>query len=123
VYTFGAPRVGDIQFQTLYDSILLNRTYRWVNNDDFAAKMPDFAGIPLSGITYHHVGQLNHIYANGTVGMNHDDFEPGLELSHTDHNMIGYCEHIWNRLANKSRSSATNPDYLLKSDVPLTVVL
>lgn len=126
VYTFGSPRVGDKQFKTLYTSILHNRTYRWVNDDDFAAKMPDFAGLPspiTNTTTYYHVGQLNHINANGTVDMNHPDFEPGLTLSNSDHNMIGYCEHIWNRLSNQSRSSSSSPSFLVKGDVPLTVVL
>lgn len=126
VYTFGAPRVGDKDFKKLYDSVLLSRTYRWVNDDDFAAKMPDFAGAPspiTNVTTYYHVGQLNHIHANGTVDMNHPDFEPVLTLSDSDHNMIGYCEHIWNQLADKERTSAASPNYLLKRDVPLTVVL
>jgi len=120
VYTFGAPRVGDKEFSIQY-SILHNKTFRWVNNDDFAAKMPDHAPpLPLTEPKYYHVGQLNHIYQNKSVKLNHGDFEPGPELSISDHNMAGYCAIMWNRLSNKERSNQSDPDWLVKGDVPLT---
>jgi hypothetical protein len=93
VYVFGSPRVGDIGFRDRYqtDAQLWDKTFRWVKNDDFASKWPDYAlGIPVGSNRYYHVGRLNFIALNNQVTMNHQnpEYEPGPELSIGDHDYV-----------------------------------
>ncbi|MGO9138564.1 MAG: lipase family protein [Syntrophales bacterium] len=59
LYTFGSPRVGDIDFA---DRFHIN-AYRFVNNNDIVARVPP-------PILYKHVGNLRYIDSSGIV---HDD--------------------------------------------------
>lgn len=63
VYTYGSPRVGDIQFKQKYEARGLNaKTYRVVYDIDVAQK--------LFGDAYTHVGQLKFIDADGHLHQN-----------------------------------------------------
>ena len=48
-YTFGSPRVGNRKFKKLFDSLFINRTFRFVYNNDTVCK------VPLSIMKYYHV--------------------------------------------------------------------
>ncbi|HEX7534027.1 MAG TPA: lipase family protein, partial [Syntrophales bacterium] len=56
LYTFGSPRVGDVDFA---DDFHIS-AYRFVNNNDIAARMPP-------PILYKHVGDLRYIDGSGIV--------------------------------------------------------
>jgi len=59
VYTYGSPRVGDIQFKQNYEARGLNaKTYRVVYDIDVAQRL-------FPGDAYTHVGQLKFIDAHG----------------------------------------------------------
>jgi triacylglycerol lipase len=118
VYVFGSPRVGDVGFANAYNDLLKAKTFRWVKNLDFASKLPVSAGPPLLTTMYHHVGQLNFISQGGQVEMDHVDFNPGVGYSTNDHDMRNYVISMFSRLSTDTRQSATNPDYLVRGDVP-----
>jgi len=118
VYVFGSPRVGDLSFANQYNSLLKDKTFRWVKNMDFASTLPDYAPPPLPSTRYFHVGLLNFIKANGAIDMDAVDFEPVGVPSVPDHSMPDYCRVMYNRLSSDPRVSASNPDYLVKGDVP-----
>lgn len=42
VYTYGQPRVGDAAFAYEYDTLLLDTTFRFVNNEDPVPRLPCF---------------------------------------------------------------------------------
>jgi hypothetical protein len=64
VYTYGSPRVGDIQFKQHYEALGLNaNTYRFVHGIDVAQKL-------FPGKAYTHVGQLKFIDENGQLRPN-----------------------------------------------------
>jgi triacylglycerol lipase len=59
VYTYGSPRVGDIQFKHNYEARGLNaNTYRVLHGIDVAQRL-------FPGAAYTHVGQLKFIDADG----------------------------------------------------------
>jgi triacylglycerol lipase len=61
VYTYGSPRVGDIQFKQKYEDRGLNaKTYRVLHGIDVAQKL-------FPGEAYTHVGQLKFIDADGQL--------------------------------------------------------
>jgi pimeloyl-ACP methyl ester carboxylesterase len=138
VYTFGAPRVGDTIFRTLYDTCptgndqrLGQKTFRWVRNNDFAARLPIFGsvtglGAPVPHDLYHDVGRLNFIRANNTIQMNRQSalgqIPSGISNPFADHDMPAYTRTMHGRLSTNSRNSPTSPGFLLRSDVtPLGV--
>ena len=59
LYTYGSPRVGDSDFGNGFQE----KTYRFVNNDDIVTRY-------LLAATYHHVGCLEYINANGVIEEN-----------------------------------------------------
>ncbi len=64
VYTYGSPRVGDIQFKQNYEARGLNaKTYRVVYDIDIAQRL-------FHGDAYTHVGQLKFIDADGHLDPN-----------------------------------------------------
>jgi triacylglycerol lipase len=66
VYTFGAPRVGNLAFFEAYQPI----TYRLVNNNDVIAHVPAEV-VPVWGYhyyTYKHVGTLKYFDRHGLLG-------------------------------------------------------
>lgn len=135
VYTFGAPRVGNVEWRSDYDigQGLHAKTFRWVRGRDFAAALPfvpDPPGRlgPPPQMQYFHVGQLNYITSAGSVGMNLDnpDLLPEIGpktaaslalLSTGDHSMPQYCRSMYGRVSAHGRQSASQPDYLVKGDV------
>jgi predicted lipase len=124
VYTFGSPRVGDTNFSADYTGLLGSKTFRWVKYQDFAANLP-VMGLYMSSPSksdirpYKHVGKLNYIKANGDIQMDRADFNYGLGPSSiNDHSMYNYCVTLYGRLSKDHRSSASNPAYLVKDDVP-----
>lgn len=59
VYTYGQPRVGDIDFATKYNFQLKEKTFRIVNNNDVIARIPN--------VDYEHVGTLKFINSRGDI--------------------------------------------------------
>ena len=110
LYTFGSPRVGDIDFKNDF----LANSYRFVNNNDIVTTVPP-------GDLYPHVGELRYIDPDGCI---HDNlsrlerfsfdvqghikniFSSFGQLKHgfsgvipdpiKDHDPRGYAIHIWN---------------------------
>jgi triacylglycerol lipase len=67
VYTYGSPRVGDIQFKQNYEARGLNaKTYRILHGIDVAQGL-------FPGDAYMHVGQLKFIDADGRLDPNPED--------------------------------------------------
>ncbi len=70
VYTFGSPRVGDLDFYAGYRPV----NYRVVNNDDLVAHIPLETMIlavrpfGLRQFTYKHVGTLEYLDRHGKLG-------------------------------------------------------
>jgi hypothetical protein len=61
VYTFGAPRVGDLKFATNYDLLLKPNTFRFVNNNDLVTRIPQ----RVQG--YEHGGTLCYFPEEGVM--------------------------------------------------------
>ena len=61
VHTFGQPRVGDHAFAAAYDSLLGDRTYRVVNQNDVVPRLP---GVLLG---YQHAGHLAFLNGAGRL--------------------------------------------------------
>lgn len=112
VYTFGSPRVGDIEFKA---DFFIN-TYRFVNNNDLVSRLP------LAPI-YYHVGELRYIDSNGLIhdnssrwerwadeiqgqfrnlfnsfGQLRDGFSQIIPDQIRDHDPRLYAIHIWNNI-------------------------
>jgi triacylglycerol lipase len=71
LYTFGQPRVGDIDFCTQCDSHFGNVMFRFVNNEDIVTRVPPrvVPGLPLPSF-YGHSGQIRFFDGDGKL---HDD--------------------------------------------------
>lgn len=50
LYTYGSPRVGDRDFRTDFNAVLLDRTFRFINDEDGVARLP------MKMLGYCHVG-------------------------------------------------------------------
>jgi triacylglycerol lipase len=110
LYTYGSPRVGDLDFQQDFKV----PTYRFVNNKDIVTRVP-----PLRW--YHHVGHLKFIDGQGLIheaASGEEDLaealpaeldevmEPQIRtgLGHiipqvlVDHVPLIYATHIWNSI-------------------------
>ncbi len=68
VYTFGQPRVGDINFCTQSDSHFGDAHFRFVNNQDIVTRVPPriVPHLPLPDF-YGHSGQLRFFDASGKL--------------------------------------------------------
>lgn len=60
VYTFGQPRVCDRLLASAHDEVFLDRTHRFVNNNDIVTQAPPEP-------TYHHINALHYIDSNGKL--------------------------------------------------------
>jgi triacylglycerol lipase len=105
LYTFGSPRVGDIDFKK---SFQINN-YRFVNGNDIVTNVPP---PPL----YQHIGDMKHIDSNGLIHEVPDAWENNLpdlgeEISSAinslgqiipqaivNHVPLLYATHIWNNI-------------------------
>ena len=65
VYVFGSPRVFDNIFAHSYDNKLKDKTYLFVNNNDFVTRVPT---PPI----YSHVGQLMYFSSKGKLYRDED---------------------------------------------------
>ena len=63
VYTYGQPRVGDLRFAKLYNSVLKSKTFRFVNNNDVVTKIPTWAPLFL----FYHVGEIKYLTQDGEI--------------------------------------------------------
>ncbi len=112
VYTFGAPRVGNVPFAQHYEALLGPRTNRWQNRSDPAPAVPPgqpfqlasdapgdgglLAGVgeSLAQETYRHVGRLHYLPRVGPAEIQRDS-EPfqlattPRQLAADDHTMAG----------------------------------
>jgi hypothetical protein len=112
LYTYGSPRVGDLDFKNGFPL----KIHRFVNNNDIVTKI-------LPPGLYHHVGDLKYI---DSLGFIHEDYDPwkgavsgiqseissfldslgkmgtGLEIlipeAIVDHVPIFYATYIWNNV-------------------------
>ncbi len=120
VYTFGAPRVGDLNFANEYNDILKSKTFRWVYKNDFGPQLPIRAGVGPLAPQYIHSGVLNFVRPNGNIEMDHVDTPAGFDASSiADHNIKRYIFTMQSRLSSKARQSTSNPAYLVKGDIGL----
>jgi len=112
LYTFGSPRVGDLDFKKDFHI----KTYRIVNNNDIVAKVPP-------QVLYCHVGELKYIDGKGEIHDNPSLWERAVDVidCHTlkvfnrlgqvrhglaklipdsiiDHVPLLYSMHIWNNI-------------------------
>jgi predicted lipase len=76
LYTFGSPRVGDIDFKGDFHI----STYRIVNNDDIVTRIPP-------AVLYHHVGDLKYIDSKGLI---HDNTSRWERLTDSIRGQIAY---------------------------------
>lgn len=60
VYTFGQPRTCDHLLAGTYDEAFVERTFRFVNNNDVVARMPP-------GPVFHHVNDVRYFDAHGVL--------------------------------------------------------
>ncbi len=102
VYTFGSPRVGDLEFAKDYEATLGHCTYRVVNGEDLVTRVP-----PRS-LKYEHVGQVVYFDSDGRLQLNVrfwerflntvinavQDFRGAIQASVKDHSMEGYVRLI-----------------------------
>lgn len=118
VYTFGAPRVGDLDFANKYNDILKAKTLRWVYKNDFGPQLPVRAGPAAPAPLYVHSGLLNLVKVSGGIDMDAVDLPVGFSPSSIlDHDMRRYIATMYSRLSDDARQTAGNPSYLVKSDV------
>lgn len=68
LYTFGQPRVGDLEFVRNFDAHLGNNTFRVVNNLDVVTRVPPriFPHFPLPWF-YGHAGQVAYFDGQGRL--------------------------------------------------------
>ncbi|MEL6678623.1 MAG: lipase family protein [Pseudomonadota bacterium] len=129
VYTFGSPRVGDPAFRDAYGSTLGNRTHRWIYNQEFAAALPTLGPLGYGAFQPHpyaHLGRENFIAADGSVTMNRSYADPTVGaawligvlpgLNADDHDLTRTCRRLRWRLSRRTRTSATNPSWLVRKD-------
>ena len=64
VYTFGQPRVGDVDFVNGFEQLAGNRLFRFVNNNDIVPRVPPRA------LGYGDVGVLRYFNAAGALDGN-----------------------------------------------------
>jgi hypothetical protein len=82
VYTYGSPRVGDLDFYTGYRPV----NYRVVNNDDLVPHVPLETMIlavrpfGLRQFTYKHVGTLEYLDRHGKLGEGMSDWDAKKEF-------------------------------------------
>lgn len=87
VYTFGQPRVGDLDFSRHYDQRLRNRSYRYINHSDIVPTLPPEAAAhwlqpagnnPTPADTasrrYEHIGQVRYFDVIGQLHRQPDVF-------------------------------------------------
>lgn len=112
LYTFGQPRIGDVDFASAFDADFKSRAFRFVNNNDIVTRVP-----PRS-TGYSHIGRFLYFDVNGNL---QDDISwwnrfldrvKGLEADFgkkgpdnvKDHGMDGYAELL-------SRNLTVQPDW------------
>lgn len=78
LYTFGCPRVGDLDFREAFDTDFSARAFRYVNEDDIVPRLaPEELG-------YHHVGRLLWFDAAGKLSRDVSGYETLLKASQVD---------------------------------------
>jgi len=106
VHTYGAPRVGNPNWNRTYFSRLGLKTQRWVNNADFVPLLVHPVGTQTRQLlTYQHVGITNNIYGNSTIKTNDQERSfPVKSYSTGDHNLLGYICPMVSHLSALERS-------------------
>ena len=61
LYSYGSPRVGNRAFRSEFNAVLLDRTFRFVNDEDGVARLP------LKALGYCHVGQKFYFDRSGDL--------------------------------------------------------
>ena len=82
VYTFGAPRVGDKDFQQSYEAVLKDRTFLHINNADIVTTIPlkllGFRHVALPARRFneaHDISGVEDMEEPETAGMNQAELE------------------------------------------------
>lgn len=122
LYTYGSPRVGDRDFRSAFNALLLDRTFRFVNDEDCVARLP------LKILGYCHVGQKCRFNEDGRLERTmpvkynllsyakeelEEYFDPDFEFVE-DHNLDGYQKLIFN--ANRSQVANIHENRLTASN-------
>lgn len=84
VYTFGCPRVGDRDFAERYNTMLVKRTFRFINRTDPVTRVPRWG--------YKHVGKKIHL-----LGQRAKSLLPSVN----DHFIKEYVKQIIRHLSGK----------------------
>jgi triacylglycerol lipase len=125
LYTFGQPRIGDIEFCTQCDSHFGDCMFRFVNNEDIVTRIPPriVPRLPLPDF-YGHSGQLRYFDASGNLHTDEqwwNSFLLGVDVGFDkmrellagpidDHDLIeGYAANIEKYLANWHRGDQLPP--------------
>lgn len=98
IYTYGAPRVGNKKFASLFHEKFPD-AQRWVNDKDLVTKLP------FKFMKYVHYNKPNNIYADGHIVKQDTEFK-GVGKA-TSHKPIKYLQALYDVL----------PDYV-KDEVP-----
>jgi triacylglycerol lipase len=122
VYSWGAPRVGNDDWASHFNTLMQGRCYRWVKGADFGAGLPDVNVVPGIGRSYFHVGELNYIHQDGSVQLNLPDFDAAGPTRFHDHNMKRYLQKMMSELSNRERRAPNDPAYLVEKDATQLVV-
>ena len=109
LYTIGQPRVGNDEFAKHFDSVVVNKCFRFVNNNDIVTRIP----VPDPACKYTHVGNMLYIDSKGKLndsipwwkklwdgikGLEKDIGSKGLDALN-DHGSEGYVRLIANNRA------------------------
>ena len=77
LYTFGSPRVGDVDFRENLRGLFHARV---VNDRDIVTTVPPVVSLPFFPL-YQHCGQQHRLFPDGTVEISHNDSDIAGERS------------------------------------------
>jgi triacylglycerol lipase len=117
IYTFGSPRVGDMDFFNHFSQIFPNSAFRFVNNNDVVTR------IPPRSFGYKHVGQCLFFDSEGNLHYEIDAWNKFLDNVKggmekflndcglvSDHDMAKYENNLVFNMSDLHRAGAAAPE-------------